>query len=92
MWYPGSGVVLDCNDSGSLPPFLLRIVVIFVPTSLNIYYWCSLRPFFSVSKTYVWLRNNFQLHTLGGLNKMYCVGKKTYSNFKISTATSDSIE
>ena len=23
MWYPGSGVVLDCIDSWSLPPFLL---------------------------------------------------------------------
>ena len=23
MWYPGSGVVLDCIDSLSLPPFLL---------------------------------------------------------------------
>ena len=23
MWYPGSGVVLDCIDSSSLPPFLL---------------------------------------------------------------------
>ena len=23
MWYPGSGVVLDCVDSWSLPPFLL---------------------------------------------------------------------
>ena len=23
MWYPGSGVVLDCIDAGSLPPFLL---------------------------------------------------------------------
>ena len=25
MWYPGSGVVLDCIDSWSLPPFLLYI-------------------------------------------------------------------
>ena len=23
MWYPGSGVVLDCIDSSSLPSFLL---------------------------------------------------------------------
>ena len=23
MWFPGSGVVLDCIDSRSLPPFLL---------------------------------------------------------------------
>ena len=23
MWYPGSGVALDCIDSFSLPPFLL---------------------------------------------------------------------
>ena len=23
MWYPGPGVVLDCMDSLSLPPFLL---------------------------------------------------------------------
>ena len=26
MWYPGSGVVLDCIDSGSLLPFLLTNV------------------------------------------------------------------
>ena len=25
MWYPGSGVVLDCIDSSSLPPFLLLL-------------------------------------------------------------------
>ena len=24
MWYPGLGVVLDCIDSKSLPPFLLQ--------------------------------------------------------------------
>ena len=23
LWYPGSGVVLDCTDSGSLHPYLL---------------------------------------------------------------------
>ena len=26
MWYPGSGVVLDCIDSCSLPSFLLYLV------------------------------------------------------------------
>ena len=25
MWYTGSGVVLDCIDSSSLPPFLLLL-------------------------------------------------------------------
>ena len=24
MWYPGSGVVLDCSDSWSLPSFILQ--------------------------------------------------------------------
>ena len=26
MWYPESGVALDCADSLSLPPFLLSII------------------------------------------------------------------
>ena len=26
-WYPGSNVVLDCIDSGSLPPFLLFLTL-----------------------------------------------------------------
>ena len=27
-WYPGSGVVLDCIDSGSLPSFLFDLYVL----------------------------------------------------------------
>ena len=26
MWYPGSGVVLDCIDSWSLPPFIYKVL------------------------------------------------------------------
>ena len=26
MWYPGSGMVLDCIDYRSLPPFLLLFI------------------------------------------------------------------
>ena len=31
MWYPGSGVVLDCIDYGSLPPFLLSLLQLMTP-------------------------------------------------------------
>ena len=36
-WYPGSGVVLYCIDSSSLPPFLLSLAVqyiCYIPESL----------------------------------------------------------
>ena len=29
IWYPWSGMVLDCIDSWSLPPFLLGLIVLF---------------------------------------------------------------
>ena len=29
MWYPGSGVVLNCIDSSSLPSFLLYLMMLY---------------------------------------------------------------
>ena len=37
-WYPGSGVVLDCIDSWSLPPFLLRSTT-FVEVNFEMIKW-----------------------------------------------------
>ena len=37
IWYPGSGVVLDCINSLSLPPFLLRPWFMFSSARLNNY-------------------------------------------------------
>ena len=46
MWYPGSGVVLDCIDSCFLPPFLLcRLLFnleVSLATRLNCSCWISL--------------------------------------------------
>ena len=35
MWYPGSGVVLDCIVSRSLPPFLLLLK----KSAVNLHSW-----------------------------------------------------
>ena len=37
-WYPGSGVVLDCIDSWSLPPYLLLLYVMFSCVTVTLSY------------------------------------------------------
>ena len=40
MWYPGSGVVLDCVVSRSLPPFLLYVVFLNHSNNKVTFYMC----------------------------------------------------
>ena len=43
MWCPGSGVVLDCIDSGSLPPYLLPMRKLHFQKKINKVTSCGIR-------------------------------------------------
>ena len=68
MWYPGSGVILDCFDSRSLPPFLLfpKDRKLVFKRSILRYFWPSLSYHLS-------LRPLFCLFWVSVLHGVYCM-------------------